>query len=576
MVGALNMIWFHRWLLLFPLAAGAIAQTPVILVSIDTLRADHVGLYGYRKTPTPNIDSFATNGTIFTAIDAHVPLTLPSHTSLLTSHYPFASRIEENGERVPDGTVTLASVLRARGYKTGAFIGSVILNPSCGLNQGFDFYDSPFRLDTNQATNPYQLHVRRDASLVIRAAEQWLNANRGKPVFAFVHLFDLHTPYTLASYDAELAHVDQALGRFRESLIRDGWWDHSLVVVLADHGESLGDHGEATHGYFVYESTLHVPLIIHWPAGAAAHPARIDEPAGLMDVAPAILDFLGIPAPAAFQGQSLLRTGQHAVTGQSLYPQDAFHWAALRSVRIGNYKFIEAPRAELYDLSADPGEHNNLVRKDTAKAQELRVRLNAILSRYATQSAPPAASPDADAMLKSLGYIGGAPRAALASTGPDPKDRLAEYQQYEKALSDLYDKRFAPAIASFRQLLASDAKNTLARYYLGEAYLGAHQPDAALREWESALANEPTYTPAAEAIGEFWMQQQQYAKAAPYFDRILSLAPNDYSAHFYLGLAKEHLRDRSGALDQLKAACKIAPDFSECARELKSLQESKK
>jgi choline-sulfatase len=485
---------------------------------------------------------------------------LPSHTSLLTSRYPFASRIEENGERVPDGTVTLGSVLRSHGYKTGAFIGSVILNRSCGLDQGFDFYDSPFRIDTGQATNPYQLHVRRDASLVIRAAEQWLNANRGKPVFAFVHLFDLHTPYALANYDAELAHVDQALGRFKESLVRSGWWDQSLVVVLADHGESLGDHGESTHGYFVYESTLHVPLIIHWPAGLAAHPARMEDPAGLIDVAPAILDFLGIPA---------------AVTGESLYTQDAFHWAALRSIRIGNYKFIEAPHAELYDLAADPGEHNNLLRKDTAKAQELRVRLNSILSRYATQSAPEVA-PDADAMLRSLGYLGGAPRAVLANTGPDPKDRLAEYQQYEKALSDLYEKRFAPAIASFPQLLASDTKNTLARYYLGEAYLGAHQPDAALREWESALANEPSYTPAAEAIGELWLERQQYEKAAPYFARILALAPNDYSAHFNLGLVKEHLGDRTGALDQLRAACKIAPDFAECRRELKALEESGK
>lgn len=564
------------WTLLLALAAGASAQTSVILVSIDTLRADHVGAYGYRKTPTPNIDSFASQGTLFTAIDAHVPLTLPSHTSLLTSRYPFASRIEENGERVPDGAVTLAGELRAHGYKTAAFIGSVILNRSCGLDQGFDFYDSPFRLETSQPINPYQLHVRRDASLVIRAAEQFLDANREKPVFAFVHLFDLHTPYVRGSYDAELAHIDQALGRFKQALVRGGWWDKSLVVLLADHGESLGEHGESTHGYFIYESTLHVPLIIHWPAASAAHPERIEEPGGLIDVAPSILDFLRFASPAAFQGQSLLRYGGRPITAESVYTQDAFHWAALRSIRIGGYKFIEAPRAELYNLSADPGEQNNLLRKDTAKAQELRVRLNSILSRYASQSATPATTPNADAMLRSLGYIGGAPRPALASTGPDPKDRLDEYRHYETALSELYERRFSTAAASFHQLLALDPKNTLARYYLGEADLGLRQPDAALREWEAALANDPSYIPAAKAIGDLWLAQQQYEKAEPYFQRILALAPNDYSAHFNLGLAKEHLGDRNGALDQLKTACKIAPDFDECRRELKALEDKAK
>jgi len=571
-VGALHLNLLGRWTLFLTLAGGAAAQTPVILISVDTLRADHVGAYGYRKTPTPNIDSFAEHGTIFSAIDAHVPLTLPSHASLLTSRYPFASRIEENGERVPDGTVTLASVLRSHGYKTGAFIGSVILNRYCGLDQGFDFYDSPFRLETGKPTNPYQLRVRRDASLVVRAAEQWLDSNRNQPVFAFVHLFDLHTPYTLSSYDAELTHVDQALGRFKQALVRGGWWDKSLVILLADHGESLGDHGESTHGYFIYESTLWVPLIIHWPAASATRPARIGDPGGLVDVAPAILDFLNISAPASFQGKSLLQQAERAVVSESLYTQDAFRWAPLRSVRLGSYKFIEAPKPELYNLRDDPGEQNNLLRKDTAKAQELRSRLNSLLLRYAPQSPAPTATPGAEAMLKSLGYLSGGPRSSLANSGPDPKDRLDEYRNYEKALAELYGQRFQSAIAQFRQLLAADSRNTLARYYLGEAYVGAHQPDAALREWEAALAADHDYTPAAEAIGELWLAREQYQKAQPYFQRILASDPNDYSAHFNLGLVDEHLGDRAGALKELQAACKLAPELAECRRELNALE----
>ncbi len=562
-----------RLTLFFCLTGPAFAQPPVILISVDTLRADHVGVYGYRKTPTPNLDSFAERGTIFSAIDAHVPLTLPSHASLMTSRYPFASRIEENGERLPDGAVTLASVLRSHGYKTGAFIGSVILNRNCGLEQGFDFYDSPFRLDTGQPANPYQLHVRRDASLVVHAAEQWLDSNRGQPVFAFVHLFDLHTPYVLSSYDAELEHVDRALGRLKQALVRGGWWDQSLIVLLADHGESLGEHGEATHGYFVYESTLWVPLIVHWPAASATHPARIPEPAGLVDVAPAILDFLNIPAPASFQGQSLLQETERAVVSESIYTQDAFHWAALRSVRLGSYKFIEAPKPELYNLQDDPGEQNNLLRKDTAKAQDLRGRLNSVLLRYSPQSSPPAIAPGAEAMLKSLGYLGGGSRAALANNGPDPKDRLDEYRHYEKALADLFGQRFQSAIVAFRQLLAADPGNTLARYYLGEAYVGARQPDAALREWAAALTEEPNYTSAAEAIGELWLAREQYQKAQPYFQRILVFDPNDYSAHFNLGLIDEHLGNRTAAIKELQTACKIAPEFTECRRELNALEE---
>ena len=237
-------------------ASGA-EKTPVILISIDTLRADHV---------TPQIQAFAEKGTIFTQIDSQIPLTLPSHTSLMTSMYPFQNRVEMNGDIVPSGAVTLASVLRANGYKTAAFIGSMILNKQYGLDQGFDVYDAPFGSS----------RVRRDAALVTAAAERWLDKNRTEPVFTFLHLYDLHTPYTIPEvaalvpnakgYNAELAYIDQVLGRFRAALIQNGWWDKALVIVLADHGESLGDHGETSHGYFIYESTIHVPLLIHWPA----------------------------------------------------------------------------------------------------------------------------------------------------------------------------------------------------------------------------------------------------------------------------------------------------------------------
>ncbi len=292
-------------------SAACAAQTPVVVISIDTLRGDHIGPH------TPNIQSFASQGTLFSSAETHIPLTLPSHTALFTSTYPFANGVEENARSVPSGAVTLASVLRDRGYKTAAFIGSIFLERQLGLDKGFDTYDSPFdfrafsklsgaMLFGGKGFTPYSVRERRPGALVLRAANQWLDAHRGQPVFVFVHLFDMHQPYRAPSYDAQLAEVDQLMGGFQQALKKGGWWDRSLVVFVSDHGEGLGDHGESDHGYFVYESTLHVPLIFHWPQGSGRLPARVESPVGLIDVAPSILDFLKIPLPAAFKGRSVL------------------------------------------------------------------------------------------------------------------------------------------------------------------------------------------------------------------------------------------------------------------------------
>ncbi|MGD0578956.1 MAG: sulfatase, partial [Bryobacteraceae bacterium] len=394
-------------------------STPVILISIDTLRADHLGVYGYTRIHTPNIDSYAQPGTLFTAVDAQVPLTLPSHASLFTSTYPFENRIEENAQPVPPGAVTLASVLRSQGYKTAAFIGSVFLERQMGLDQGFDVYDSPFSFEafsplsgsmfyTGETKNRYAVRDRRAGALVVRAAERWLSAQGGQPVFLFVHLFDLHTPYAIppgarrsgvSGYDSELEYVDQQLGWFQRALVRGGWWDRSLVVLLSDHGEGLGEHGEASHGYFLYQSTLAVPLLVHWPEGARGRPARILENAGLIDVAPTILDFLHLPAPRTFEGRSLLGAidsaapGPVAVYSETLYTHDAFGWAALRGLRLGAYKYIEAPTPELYNLQADPRELNNLLRgappQAVAEAKRLRGELTKLLARRAPEAPTP-------------------------------------------------------------------------------------------------------------------------------------------------------------------------------------------
>ena len=540
-------------LLLLLAAAGQAQPTSVIFISVDTLRADHLSAYGYTRVRTPNMDSFAEHGSLFIQADCQVPLTLPSHTSLFTSTYPFENQVEENAEVVPQGAVTLAAMLRSHGYRTAAFIGSVFLERQVGLDQGFDFYDSPFNFEALSpmsgsmffgaaSHNPSVGKDRRDGALVLRAARQWLAANRGQPVFAFVHLFDMHKPYA-TSYDAQLAYVDRLLGGFQQALMQLGWWDRSLVVLLSDHGESLGEHGESSHGYFIYESTLRVPLILHWPSGAANHAARVAEPAGLIDVAPTILEFLRLPVPPSFEGTSLLGT-HGAVYGESRHAHDAFGWAPLRSLRAGAYKYVEAPRPELYNLDADPREQHNLFVQGSPKATELQGQLAKLLARYAPKrpAAPGDQSPQTRALLDSLGYLSAGPRAALGANGPDPKDRLPEFRLYEDAQVMLYDRRLDEAIATLTRLLARDPHNTLARRDLAGTYL----------------------------------ELKDYAKARANFQQVLAVAPDDYVTQFQLGISDERLGLLKEAGEHLRAACRIAPEAQQCRRELETVEQKMK
>jgi len=360
--------------------------TPVILISVDTLRADHLGCYHAGK-PTPHIDSIARNGTLFSEVSALVPLTLPSHIALFTSTYPFDNGVEDNGVPLAAGT-TLATVLKNAGYRTAAFVGSFVLDRRFGLTRGFDVYDSPFDLHNKTVADVGDL--KRPGAQVAAAGMRWLDQNANAPFFLFLHLYDLHTPYDLGpnsphgetGYDAELAYVDRVLGDFLAYLERSGLLNKSLIVFTSDHGEGLNEHGESTHGYFVYESTLRVPLIFRWPAGSKrVWPERIAEPASLLDVAPTILDALGLSRESDMHGHSLItgtRTGE--IYSESRYARNHFGCAALRTLRVGRYKYIDAPNPELYDLSSDPGELQNLYTAEQWRAIDLRRRMLGLLA----------------------------------------------------------------------------------------------------------------------------------------------------------------------------------------------------
>jgi arylsulfatase A-like enzyme len=545
---------------LFAAALTAAPQTPVILISIDTLRADHLGVYGGR-VPTPGIDSFAPGGTLFGAAEAQVPLTLPSHTSLLTSTYPFQSGVEENAEHVPANLATLAGVLHEHGYETAAFIGSVFLERQLGLDRGFDFYDSPFQFDAfsrlsgeiffvGAQSNRLGIRNRRDGNLVIRAASRWLDERRGRPVFAFIHLFDLHAPYelpasfhrppNLSDYGVQLVYVDRVVAAFREALIRGGWWDRSLVILISDHGEGLGDHGENSHGAFLYESTLHVPLILHWPAGTAPLGARDGRPAGLIDVAPSVLDFLHIPAPPSFVGISLLGQERRPVYSESFHTRDAFGWAAPRALRSGNFKYIDAPRPELYDLTRDPSETRNLATADAAHVQTLRAAMSKLLAHYpAADSHGEPVTPRTEALLRSLGYLSRGPRNRSAgAASPDPKDRLAELHLYEKSEAAVDAGRMSEAAILLNRVIAEDPQNTLARRDLGMVYL----------------------------------MSSSFEKARACFEKVVAAAPDDYLSQYELGIVYDRLGQRKEALDHMQIACELAPLSQPCRAELEKLK----
>jgi arylsulfatase A-like enzyme len=546
-------------LFLFGLVAAGYAAIPVILISIDTLRADHLSAYGYHRIATPNIDSFASGGTLFSNIACQTPLTLPSHTSLFTSTYPFENRIQENAELVPPGAVTLAGVLKSHGYQTAAFVSSVFLEREMGLDQGFDTYDSPFNFAAfspisgemffGGAKNSYAVRDRREGALTLYAALRWLAAHKGQPVFVFIHLFDLHTPYTIPEkvarskgislYNAQLEYEDELIGRLKNALSRAGWWDNSFTILLSDHGEGLGDHGESSHGYFIYQSTLHVPLIIHWPMGTASQPPIVQQPAGLIDVAPTILDFLHLPKPPSFEGASLLSGSPRVVYSESLHTHDSFGWSPLRAVRLGDYKYILAPHPELYNLANDPAEHSNIVASNPSKASDLRAQLAKLLARQPQPSAAlPAATPQTEKLLTSLGYLAPGPRGWQSNTGPDPKDRLPEFHLYEKAIETVADRHLQAAAVLFNQVLAQDPGNTLARRDLAACYLDLHD----------------------------------YAKARANFQQVVAAAPEDYPSQFGLGLAAKHIGLVDEARTHLEAACHLAPQASQCRSELDSLE----
>jgi len=564
---------------LFGAAKPEPPRPSILLITIDTLRADHVGCYGYKQVETPVIDGLAAEGVRFENAYAQVPLTLPSHVVILTGTYPMFNGVRDFTTcGLRDGILTIAEILKRRGYRTAAFISSFALNSMWGLNRGFDVYDDNLGVEPGRAADVF-LDERRGDRTVDRFLD-WIGRPSAQPFFVWLHLYDPHSPYWPPEpyltkyaghpYDGEIAFDDAQAGRVLARLKALRLYDRTAIVLLSDHGESLGEHGEDEHGFFIYNATLRVPLIVKLPSsaipsvrsGQALSAAReqitgvlrsaqdderkisdvVGQPVGTVDVAPTIAQLCGIPAAEArsFQGRSLLRllatgsaTDNSAVYAESFYPRDSFGWHALRAVVDSRFKYIDAPRPELYDLERDPAEQTNLAAVNTSVAASLRERLEGFESRYRGKAASPTQlDPEAVERLRSLGYVSfQSPAAPGADAGrADPKDKIETLRAILRAGDLRRAGRHAEAEDLLAQLERTEPDLYVIPFERGENYLGWSRPQEALKEFGKALELNPSFDQAALGLGRAHFMLGDDRRAATAFQLALHSNPHNFLA----------------------------------------------
>lgn len=523
----------------------------LLLITVDTLRADRLGCYGCRSAATPVIDGLAAGGAVFERAFAHVPLTLPSHACILLGRTPPAHGVHDNsGFVVPPGEATLAEWLKERGYATAAFIGAFPLDSRFGLAQGFDVYD-----DNYGVREPGLLEfAERRADAVVDLARAWLGARTGlEPWFLWIHVFDPHQPwrppepfrtrFPASPYDGEIAYTDRALGSLLADVRERDSSGRTFVVLTADHGEALGDHGELTHGYFAYNATLRVPLII---SGPGIGPVRVRGNAAHVDLLPTVCDLLGIAAPAGLQGISLrpFLAGKavpaRPIFFESLNSYYGRGWAPLRGFLEGDEKFIDLPLPELYDLRADPGETRNLAAgRDPAPYRASSSRLLAALSTNAGARPPAAPDKRSRETLRSLGYVVSTPRSPgrAFTAADDLKTLLPLHQGLMEALALRDGGRIGEGIARLRKLIAErggfdEAATTLAALLKEQGRI-----DEAVELLRTQAASSPASFPVLTALGIGLVETGRTEEAIPVLRRALDIIDFDPEAWNYLGVA---------------------------------------
>jgi arylsulfatase A-like enzyme len=571
------------------------APPDVYLVTIDTLRADHVHCYGDEKIATPAIDSLAEVGIRFSRAFTPSPITNTSHTTILTGLLPSVHGVTDFGIPLAASHPTWADLLSRRGYHSAAFIGAVILDSKSlapGLDRGFDFYDNfPEHPQTKQRWG----RVERRGAEVVQHAESWLTAHPHGPHFLWVHLYDPHDPYEPPApyseiykdrlYDGEIAYADSALGNFLSYLKTRGWYQNALIIVLGDHGEGLGEHHEDTHGIFLYDSTTHVPLIVKLP-GQAAPKKLVEAQVRTTDILPTVLDLLGVPPPARLDGESLKpyfagnETASRTAFGETDYPL-RFGWSPLRSVRRDGFKFIEAPRPELYDLRADPSESNNTYAPWNDQVQQSRALLADLRAKLPPKRASNATVGQGTlSELRALGYLG--PADAGSSTTvpepsllPDPKDKIEEQNLLHRAMMATDSGDTTKARAALQNVLELNPKSPVALRQLGELELQAGEYPKAANHLKAAREARPDDATIAYDLGQALEKTGDYGGARDALEASLKLAPGQLAARILLGNVYFQLKNLGAAEDQFEAALLLEPKNAEAKTGLARVQAAK-
>ena len=607
-----------------PIAHGACSRCNVLLLTIDTLRTDRVGAFGSARGLTPTLDRLAGEGIRLTRAYASAPLTLPSHVSIMTAVSPPVHGVRNNSLfRLGSDVPTLAGVLGADGYRTGAFVGAFVLDARFGLNRGFDVYDDKY--GEHHAGDPTEGAERR-AGDVVRPALAWILSDQGagigaqadaQPWVAWVHLYDPHEPYRAPEpyasqhepYDAEVAYTDAMVGVLLKNLAAAGQLERTLIAFTADHGESLGEHGEATHGVFTYDVTMKVPSLL-W-AGSRLPVRAYDGLARLIDLAPTILDLIGISAPSAFEGTTLLPAINNRVDDRPAAYIEAMdanltrNWAPLTGLVAGGYKLIDLPTPELYDLTADPHEQTNLFARDGERARTLEALLRDRLAQFAARGSHTERSElnaDARQRLQALGYVAtaAAPAPRTYTQADDPKQLIAASNDVNRAVAAFNAARAAgrvddarTAMAALRRIIAAHPAFTAAYGMLASMQrdtgdlpgaiatledivrrnvadqsvmvvlagylLEAGSAEKALALIDAVIAAHPDYAEAYNSRGVIYMRLRQHDRARAAFNRVLELDPTSATAYANRGADEISAGDVTSAIADFRQAVALDP-----------------
>src|SRR5260370_3559320 len=576
------LTWGLPWVLCLVMSAMAGTAEPqrsksqppnVILITLDTTRADRMGFLGSEDGLTPNLDALARKSVVFTHADSQVPLTPASHATILTGTYPQFHQVNDFGVPLAEDLPYAPYVFRGNGYHTAAFVSSLVLDPEArsapGFERGFDTYDAGFHR-RRPGEDRYQAIERRGGEVIGRTLE-WLTTHDEWPFFIWVHLYDPHDPYdppepykpkyASAPYDGEIAYADAAVGKLLSWLRLRGLYDGALIAVMADHGEALGEHGETTHGIFLYDETIRVPLLFKLPRERSAG-KRIDGRAGLVDVLPTILEAVGIAVPHDVQGESLLSmlkptTLKPAAAGtateasktaetspdrpayaESDYPHRTFGWSSLRALRAGKYLFIAAPHKELYDQSADPKAEHNLSAASVAVTNTLNSQLDAFLQKTGTAKEAPKVSTDPDLQegLNALGYVASDSSSSamlgVKDTGADPKDKVEVVNLLHRAEMFKEEMHFAEAGPLLEQVIALEPSQPIAYLQLGTALSSLKVYEKALPMLDKAVEMRPDLTVPRNQLVSALFETGDFAAAAVHFVTAAAPSPNRAEAHF--------------------------------------------